>query len=101
MHKLGCKFAIDDFGSGFTSFKQLLDLPIDIVKIDGSYIRNILNNEQHKIFVKSLIDLAKNLNITAVAEFVESDEITDFLKSLEVTAMQGDFLLAASHSLVY
>lgn len=98
LHKHGCKFALDDFGSGFTSFKQLLNLPIDIIKIDGSYIRDILNNDHSKFFVEALIKLAKDLGIKTVAEFVENGEIAKFLIDINIGAMQGDFFLPASDS---
>lgn len=66
LHAYGCKFALDDFGSGFTSFKQLLNLPIDIIKIDGSYIRNILENNHSRFFVEALISLASDLGIKSL-----------------------------------
>lgn len=96
LHSYGCKIALDDFGSGFTSFKQLLNLPIDIIKIDGSYIRDILNNNHSKLFVESLINLAKDLRIKTVAEFVENGEIAKFLIDIKIGGMQGDFFLPAS-----
>jgi EAL domain-containing protein (putative c-di-GMP-specific phosphodiesterase class I) len=96
LHKHGCKFALDDFGSGFTSFKQLLNLPIDIIKIDGSYIKDILKNSHSKFFVEALIKLAEDLGIKTVAEFVENGEIARFLIDIEVDGMQGNFFLPAS-----
>ena len=96
LHNYGCKFALDDFGSGFTSFKQLLNLPIDIIKIDGSYIRDILNNNHSKFFVEALIKLAADLGIKTVAEFVENGEIARFLIDIKIGGMQGDFFLPAS-----
>lgn len=101
LHKYGCKFALDDFGSGFTSFKQLLNLPIDIIKIDGSYIRDILSNNHSKFFVEALIGLAKDLGIKTVAEFVENGEIARFLVDIKIDSMQGDFFLPASENRVH
>lgn len=98
LHKYNCKFALDDFGSGFTSFKQLLSLPIDIIKIDGSYISDILDNDHSKFFVEALIRLADDLNIKTVAEFVENAEIAKFLKEVKIGGMQGNFFLPASES---
>lgn len=98
LHKYKCKFALDDFGSGFTSFKQLLSLPIDIIKIDGSYISDILNNDHNKFFVEALIRLAEDLNIKTVAEFVETGEIAEFLRKVKIDSMQGNFFLPASES---
>lgn len=92
----GCRFALDDFGSGFTSFQQIEKLPIDIIKIDGTYIKNILKNEYNKIFVKALIQLAKTLKLKTVAEFVENSEIAEFLEKMEIDCMQGNFLQPAS-----
>ncbi len=96
LHKYGCKFALDDFGSGFTSFKQLLKLPIDIIKIDGSYIRDILNNDQSKFFVESLVKIANDMGIKTVAEFVENEDIATLLEELKVSSMQGNYFLPAS-----
>lgn len=96
LHAYGCRFALDDFGSCFTSFKQLLNLPIDIIKIDGSYIRDILNNNHSRFFVESLINLASDLGIKTVAEYVENGEIARFLIEVKVDAMQGNFFLPAS-----
>jgi c-di-GMP phosphodiesterase len=96
LHAHGCKFALDDFGSGFTSFKQLLNLPIDIIKIDGSYIRDILSNNHSRFFVEALINLAEDLKIKTVAEFVENGEIAKFLIDIKIGGMQGNFFLPAS-----
>jgi EAL domain-containing protein (putative c-di-GMP-specific phosphodiesterase class I) len=98
LHQYGCKFALDDFGSGFTSFKQLLNLPIDIIKIDGSYIRDILDNNHSKFFVEALIKLAEDLGVKTVAEFVENGAIAKFLIDIKIDGMQGDFFLPASES---
>ena len=92
----GCRFALDDFGSGFTSFRQLLNLPIDIIKIDGSYIRNVLNDRHSESFVKALIKLASDLEIKTVAESVENGKIAKFLIDMEIDGMQGNFFLEAS-----
>ena len=98
LHAYGCKIALDDFGSGFTSFKQLLNLPIDIIKIDGSYIRDILINNHSRFFVEALINLAEDLGIKTVAEFVENGEIAKFLIDLKIGGMQGNFFLPASEN---
>jgi len=98
LHSYGCKIALDDFGSGFTSFKQLLNLPIDIIKIDGSYIRDILSNNHSRFFVEALINLAEDLGIKTVAEFVENGEIARFLIDIKIGGMQGNFFLPASEN---
>lgn len=100
LHTYGCRFALDDFGSGFTSFKQLLNLPIDIIKIDGSYIRDILDNDHNRFFVEALISLASDLGIKTVAEFVENGEIAKFLIDIKIDGMQGNFFLPASENRV-
>ncbi len=96
LRKYGCKFALDDFGSGFTSFKQLQNLPIDIIKIDGSYVRNITSDVQSRDFIKRLIKISENLGIQTVAEFVENGKIAKFLINLKIDSMQGDFFAPAS-----
>lgn len=95
LHKLGCRFALDDFGAGFTSLKQLMNLPIDIIKIDGSYIRDITTNSYNKYFVEALIKLSENLKIKTVAEFVENGAIAKFLIDIKIDGMQGDFFSPA------
>ena len=96
LRKFGCKFALDDFGAGFTSFKQLQNLPIDIIKIDGSYVRNITRDVPSQDFVAKLIKISEDLGAKTVAEFVENGEIAKCLIDLKVDAMQGDFFSPAS-----
>jgi len=87
--KFGAKIAIDDFGAGYSNFERLIDFSPDILKIDGSLIRNILTNEYSLSVVKTIIAFAKERNIKTVAEFVESKEIYELLKELGVDYSQG------------
>ncbi len=85
----GCKIAIDDFGSGYSNFEQLLKLDIDFLKIDGSLIRDIVTNKESEIMTKSIISFAKELGIQTIAEFVSSEVIFDKVKLLGVDYVQG------------
>jgi diguanylate cyclase (GGDEF)-like protein len=85
----GYKFAIDDFGSGFSSFHYIKKFPIDYVKIDGDFIININKDEKDRAFVNSIVTLAKELNIHTIAEFVENQEIVEILDELGIDYYQG------------
>jgi diguanylate cyclase (GGDEF)-like protein/PAS domain S-box-containing protein len=97
LRSLGCRFALDDFGIGFSSFHYLRNLPVDFVKIDGSFVRNLHHNAEDKIFVKAMVDLATGLGITCIAEFVENGEIVAVLKELGVELGQG-YHIARPHA---
>src|SRR5690606_38135693 len=71
---LGCGVALDDFGAGYTSFRHLKILAVDMVKIDGSFIRDLPQNPANMIFIRSLLDLARNFGLDTVAECVETME---------------------------
>ena len=86
---MGCSIALDDFGAGYTSFQQLRDMTFDIVKIDGSYVRNILDNPGDQVFVEALAGIAKHHDLLIVAEMVDSDEAGALLHSLGVDTFQG------------
>ncbi len=86
---LGCRFALDDFGAGMSSFAYLKKLPIDILKIDGLFIRDILSDPIDFEMVKSINDVGHAMGLKTVAEYVENDEILAALKSLGVDAFQG------------
>jgi diguanylate cyclase (GGDEF)-like protein len=85
----GFSFAIDDFGSGFSSFHYIKRFPIDYLKIDGDFIVNIHKDKKDLAFVRSMISLAKELNVKTIAEFVENEEILKFLKEIEIDYVQG------------
>ena len=85
----GFKFAIDDFGSGFSSFHYIKRFPIDYLKIDGDFIVNINKDHKDKAFVNSILTLAKQLDIKTVAEFVEDEETVTTLKEMGVDYIQG------------
>ena len=85
----GCRTAIDDFGAGYTSFRNLQRLPLDIVKIDGSFIRDLKERPQDVVFVKMLIELARNFGIETVAEMVENRPTATELQELGVDYLQG------------
>lgn len=95
MRSLGCKIAIDDFGSGFTSFKQLRNIDMDIIKIDGSFIKDIAYNQRNQHLVLALIDIAKQIGAKTVAEFVENGEIAKILLDAQIDYMQGNFFSPA------
>jgi diguanylate cyclase (GGDEF)-like protein len=88
----GFKLAIDDFGSGFSSFHYLRRFPIDYLKIEGDFIANMLNSEKDRTFVTSIRSLARDMGITVVAEYVESAEVLDELVGLEVQRAQGYYV---------
>ena len=85
----GCKFSLDDFGSGFTSYSHLKNLRTDALKIDGSFVRDMLQNPADHAMVKSMNDIAHSLGLTTVAEYVESPELIAALKAIGVDYVQG------------
>jgi diguanylate cyclase (GGDEF)-like protein len=89
LRELGCKVAIDDFGAGFTSFRNLQMLHVDMVKIDGAYVRGLASSPDNQIFVRTLVELARNFNLKTVAEWVGSEEEADLLETFGVDYFQG------------
>ncbi len=87
--KMGVQIAIDDFGSGFSNFTHLLELEPDFLKIDGSLIKNIDTDKKSYAFVKSIVQLAKELDIQTIAEFVSTKEIFDKTYELGIDFFQG------------
>lgn len=86
---LGCSFTLDDFGVGFSSFYYIRQLPIDVVKIDGSFIRNLADNPDDQVLVKALCDVAKGFGKQTTAEFVESAATFSLLEKMQVDYAQG------------
>jgi len=89
LRELGCYFALDDFGSGHSSFSYLQQLPIQIIKIDGVFVRDIDHNLINRIFVENIQRTAKAMNLKTVAEFVENQEIVNQLDKIGVDNLQG------------
>ncbi len=89
LHHLGCKVAIDDFGAGFFSFSHLRRLDVDLVKIAGSFIENLPTNSDDQVFVKALIELARNFEIETVAEWVKDEDTIAILRNWGVDLIQG------------
>lgn len=85
----GFAFALDDFGSGYNSFHYLRELHFDFVKIDGAFVRNILNSKIDRALVQNLANLCRDIGIQTVAEFVESAEILDSLRTMSIDFVQG------------
>lgn len=86
---LGCSFALDDFGSGMASFAYLKSFPVDYVKIDGSFVRNILDNSIDMAMVRSINEIAQLMGKKTIAEFVENEQIKLKLETLGVDFVQG------------
>jgi diguanylate cyclase (GGDEF)-like protein len=89
LRELGCRVAIDDFGAGYTSFRNLRMLRVDMVKIDGAYVDNLSASPENQIFVRTLVGLARSFNLKTVAEWVSSDEDAALLQSFGVDYFQG------------
>lgn len=86
---LGCRIAIDDFGAGYTSFRSLRKLGVDIVKIDGAFVQNLTRSEDDRAFVQTLLDLARRLNLHTVAEWVQDEEAAQLLAAWGCDYLQG------------
>ena len=86
---LGCKLALDDFGTGYSSMARLRNMPIDLVKIDQSFVRNIAHSPEDLEIVQSVIKLAHSLGKQIVAEGVEDKACLDILKELKCEKIQG------------
>jgi diguanylate cyclase (GGDEF)-like protein len=89
LRQLGCAVAIDDFGAGYTSFRNLRVLNVDMVKLDGSFCENLSTNRDNQYFVRSLIDLARKFELKTVAEWVQTQEDAKLLKSWGIDYLQG------------
>jgi diguanylate cyclase (GGDEF)-like protein/PAS domain S-box-containing protein len=87
--KKGLKIALDDFGTGLSSFAYLKGLPIDYMKIDGSFIKNLPTSDLDKDFVIAMVQIAKRLGVKTVAEYVENEEIVKILQEISVDYFQG------------
>ncbi len=89
LKKHGCSFAIDDFGSGLSSYAYLKNLPVDYLKIDGIFVKEIVNEPIDYALVKSINEVGHILNIKTIAEFVENNEIKGMLKAIGIDYVQG------------
>jgi diguanylate cyclase (GGDEF)-like protein/PAS domain S-box-containing protein len=92
LHGIGCEFSLDDFGSGLGAFSNLKHLPIDYLKIDGTYTRNLSSDLVNQEMVAAMIKLARTMNFKVVAEQVEEQEDFDWLRDNGVDFVQGNFV---------
>lgn len=98
IHSIGVQFALDDFGSGLSSFSYLKKLSIDYLKIDGSLIKDIVSSRLDQTMVASIADIANVLNVKTIAEYVENNEILSVLKEMNIDYAQG-YEIMKPHSL--
>jgi len=89
MKKKGTGFSIDDFGTGMSSFSYLKKLPVDNIKIDGAFIKDILNDDVDEALVRNMVEISKVLGKSTIAEFVESEEILKKIKQIGIDYAQG------------
>jgi len=89
LKNFGSRIAIDDFGAGYTSFRNLRKLGVDIVKIDGAFVQNLAHSEDDRAFVQTLVDLARRLKIKTVAEWVQDEESAVLLRNWGCDYIQG------------
>ncbi len=91
LKEMGCRVAIDDFGAGYTSFKNLKLLNVDMVKIDGAFVKNLADDTSDQIFIKTMVELAQTFGMETVAEWVGDQRSVDMLKDMGITYLQGFF----------
>jgi len=97
---IGCRFAIDDFGSGYSNFEHLLRLNIDTIKIDATLIKNLPHDRNAQIFVKHIADFAREMGISTIAEFVSCEEVYHRVKAIGIDASQGYYFYEPSPELI-
>jgi diguanylate cyclase (GGDEF)-like protein len=96
LRNAGCGVAIDDFGAGYTSFRNLRELPVTMLKLDGTFCGNLRKNKDNEYMVRSLLDLSQKFSLKTVAEWVETQEDADDLKTWGVDYLQGHLYGEAS-----
>jgi len=89
MRVLGCRFALDDFGSGLSSFGYLKNMEVDYLKIDGMFVKDIVDDPIDHAMVKSINEIGHVMGMKTIAEFVENDEIKGMLREIGVDYVQG------------
>jgi diguanylate cyclase (GGDEF)-like protein len=89
---LGCRIAIDDFGAGYTSFRNLRRLGVDMIKIDGAFVQNLMRSEDDRVFVQTMIGLGRSLGLETVAEWVQDEETAAILAGWGCDYLQGDLI---------
>ena len=93
---LGCRIAIDDFGAGYTSFRNLRRLGVDMIKIDGAFVQNLPRSQDDRAFVRTLVDLGRSLGLTTVAEWVQDEAGAEVLAEWGCDYLQGVLVGRAS-----
>ena len=89
MKELGCRFALDDFGSGMSSFSYLKNLPVDFLKIDGSFVKTLMDDPVSLVIVEAIKDIGQAIGLKTIAESVENDAVFDKLASMGIDYAQG------------
>jgi diguanylate cyclase (GGDEF)-like protein/PAS domain S-box-containing protein len=89
LHDTGCKVCLDDFGAGFSTFAYIKQLPVDVIKIDGLFVRNLARERDNQVFVRAMLDIARGFGKQVVAECVEDEHTLDILRGYGVQFAQG------------
>jgi diguanylate cyclase (GGDEF)-like protein len=89
VRQMGCRFALDDFGAGMSSFTYLKNLPVDFIKIDGAFVKDLLKDDTSLAMVRAIADISRVMNIASIAEFVENDAIRQKLAEIGIDYVQG------------
>lgn len=92
VHRIGCKVSLDDFGAGFASFAYIKQLPVDVLKIDGLFVRDLAQSRDNQVFVKAMLDVARGFGKLTVAESVEDGQSLAMLRAFGVDMVQGFML---------
>jgi EAL domain-containing protein (putative c-di-GMP-specific phosphodiesterase class I) len=89
LKEMGCRVAIDDFGAGYTSFKNLKHLAVDMVKIDGAFVKNLTADKTDAIFINTMVQLAQSFGMETVAEWVGDEATAQLLADSGIDYLQG------------
>lgn len=92
LHLLGCRLALDDFGVGFSSLYYVKHLPLEFVKLDGEFVRDLSTSERDRAMVEGMVGLARGLELITVAEFVSDQKTVELLREIGVDCGQGFYL---------